>query len=146
MFTLNNRINRHGSGVFIIKLEYIWHVSSVFCWDCTCKCRMEYFILLSKFICFRSGSRSPVTFKTNHSVATATTVSIFPIFCNKELHFKCCLGVELNIVTWLSAILGKYEKLILLDALKIYIVRDFLHQIKFLVLNIIDRANINSVI
>ena len=54
------------------------------------------------------------------------------IFCHKELHFRCSIGVELNIIKWyrevlegfeglppwLSATLGKYEKLTLLDALK----------------------------
>ena len=86
-------------------------------------------------MCFRVGSRSPMTFKTKLSVTTVnSSFQVIPIFYHKELYLRYCIGLVVNIVTWstkhlkdmrghlpwLSAILGKYEKLTLLDTLKIH--------------------------
>ena len=77
-WTFNNGSTRHCSGVFIVHFWYVWHVILVhfFCWLWTCKCWMEYFIaLISIYLCFGVGSRSPVTFKTECSVTTVNTSS-----------------------------------------------------------------------
>ena len=91
-------------------------------------------------MCFRVGSRSPMTFKTKLSVTTVnSSFQVIPIFYHKELYLRYCIGLVLNIVTWsmkhlkdmggvggvghlpwLSATLGKYKKLTLLDILKIH--------------------------
>ena len=87
-------------------------------------------------MCFRVWPRSLLKSLMKLS-ATAVNNSIqqqylLPLFCHKELHLRCYIGFVLNIVTWSmsilksirwyllwsSAILGKYEKLTLLDALK----------------------------
>ena len=55
---------------------------------------------------FRIGFRSPVTFKTKLYVTTVNNnFQPLPIFCHKELHLRCCIGLELNIVTWYTKIL-----------------------------------------
>ena len=108
MFKVNNKSNRCCSGVFTVNFEYIWHVCRVFfCWVWTFKYRTEYFIALIKiYLCFRVESRSPVTFKAKLSVTTFNKVSsYYLIFCNKELRPRCCIGLELNIVTWSTTIL-----------------------------------------
>ena len=82
-------------------------------------------------------------FKTTFSVTTVKlTAKHFPavtFFSHKEFHLRCFIGLELNIVTWStkilkgygrhppwsSAALGKYEKLTLLDALRIHFQRFF---------------------
>ena len=130
MFIVNNRSTLRCSGVFIVNFEDSWPVSSVFCWVWTCKSWMEYLIAL-----IRVGSRRPVTFKTKLSVLTYNnSFQLLPIFWYKELHIRCFIGFELNIVTWFmktlkgirgyspwsSATLGKYENLIFLDTLKIH--------------------------
>ena len=51
---------------------------------------------LNLSICF-SQSRSPVTCKIKLYITTANnSFQSLPIFCYKELHLKCCLGLELN--------------------------------------------------
>ena len=90
---------------------------------------------LNLLISLRVGSRSPITFKTKVSVTTVNyCFQLLPIFCHEELHLRCCIGLGLNIITWSmkllknmrghlqwsSATLGKYEKLTLLDTLKIH--------------------------
>ena len=75
---------------------------------------------------FRVVSRSPLTFKTKLSVTTINeSFQLLPIFCHKELLFRCCIGLVLNIVAWYmkhlkdmrkhlqwsSTTLVKYEKL-----------------------------------
>ena len=76
-------------------------------WIWTCKYQMELFYLnLNLSMCFRVGSTSPVTFKTKLSITTVNnSFQLCPIFCHKELHLKCCIGLELNIVTWSKKIL-----------------------------------------
>ena len=101
-----------------------------FCWVWTCKSWMEYLIAIISV-----GSRRPVTFKMKLSVLTFNnSFQLLHVFCYKELHLRCCTGLELNIVTWFttilkgirgyspwsSAALGKYENLIFLDTLKIH--------------------------
>ena len=50
-------------------------------------------------MCFRVGSTSPVTFKMKLSVTTVNySFQLFPIFCHKKLHLRCCIGLELSIV------------------------------------------------
>ena len=91
-------------------------------------------------MCFRVGSRSPVTFKTKISVTTIDNIYLLPIFCKKKLHLRCCMGLVLSAVTRpakilrgirrqppkSSATLRKYKKLTPLDPLKINFHR-FLH-------------------
>ena len=49
---------------------------------------------------FRVRSRSPVTFKTKLYVTTVNnSFQPLPIFRHKELHLRCCIGLELSIVT-----------------------------------------------
>ena len=118
-------------------------------------------------MCFIVGSRSLVRFKTKLSVTTIdSNFHLLPIFCHKKLHLRCCIGLLLNIVTcpvkilkgirgclpWSTATLGKYEKLTVLDALKIHFQRffalswvfciklNFLH----LISNGLNEVNINS--
>ena len=43
--------------------------------------------------------RSPVTFQTKFYVTTVDSFQPLPIFCHKELHLWCHIGLELNIVT-----------------------------------------------
>ena len=88
-------------------------------------------------MCFRVGSRNPVTFKTKLCKSIQQLFPAISCLCHKELHLRCCIGLKLNIVTWSMEILkgigrhphdrmqpwGKYEKLILLHALKIHLER-----------------------
>ena len=67
--------------------------------------RILYCLNLNSFICFRAGSKSPVTFKIKLSVTTVNSSSQLLPFCHKELHLRCCIEVELNIVTWSIKIL-----------------------------------------
>ena len=54
---------------------------------------------LNLSMCFRVGSTSPVTFKMKLSVTTVNySFQLFPIFCHKKLHLRCCIGLELSIV------------------------------------------------
>ena len=58
-------------------------------------------------------------------------------FCLKKLHLRCCIGLELNILTGSTKVLKgigvnpmiwrKYGKFILLDALKIHFQKFFTH-------------------
>ena len=100
MFKFNNRSTKCCSAVFIVNFQYIWRIVLVcFLLVWTCKWQMEYFITQSKF-------RSPVTFKTKLYVTTVNNnFQPLPIFCHKELHLRCCIGLELNIVTWYTKIL-----------------------------------------
>ena len=57
-------------------------------------------------MCFRVWSRSLVIFKAKLSATTVNNCfQLFPIFCSKELHQRCCKGLELNIVRWSTKIL-----------------------------------------
>ena len=133
MFKVNNRSTRGCSGVFIKYLQ-------------------------PQFLHFRVGSRSPVTFKTKLYVTTVNN-SFLPlfIFCYKEHHVRCCIGLTLNIVTWStnryqghpsswsSATLGKYEKLTFLDAFKIHFQKFFeLNLVLHLTSNRLNIVSINS--
>ena len=99
-----------------------------------------YCLNLNLSVHFRVGSRGPVTFKTKLYVTTVNnSLQLLPVFCQKEIHLRCCIGLELNIVTKSikilkgfrghfsrsSATLGKYEKHTLQDALKIHFQRFF---------------------
>ena len=56
---------------------------------------------------FRVPFRSPATFKRELSVTTVNNgFQHFLFFCPKELHLRCCIGFELNIVTWSTEIQG----------------------------------------
>ena len=55
---------------------------------------------------FRVGFRSPVTYRIKFYVTTVNnSFQPLPIFCHKELHLRCCIKLELNIVTWSIKIL-----------------------------------------
>ena len=57
-----------------------------------------YCLNLILSIHFRVRSRSPVTFKIKPCVTTVNnSFQPLPIFCHKELHFRCNIGLELNI-------------------------------------------------
>ena len=94
-----------------------------------------YCLNLNWTIPFQVRSRSPGMFKMKLYVTTVNnSFHSLPIFGYKKLHLRFCKGFELNIVTWSMkilkgiwgaplwsrAILGKHEKLTLLDALKIH--------------------------
>ena len=84
--------------------------------------------------------KSPVTFKTKLYVTTVNnSFQPLPIFCHKELHLRCHIGLELNVVTStkiLKAIGGHHlhdqEKLTRLDTLKIHFQRFFCIKLSFL--------------
>ena len=91
MFRFNNRCIRCCSGVFIGSFKYIWRVVlEYFLLFWTYKWWIEYFIALS--MPFRVESRSPVT------CLLVTTVHNYfqplPIFSHKELHLRCCIGLD----------------------------------------------------
>ena len=69
IFKFKKRSIRCGSGVFIVKFAYIWHVV----------------LNLSK------RYKSPVTFKVKLYVTTVKNLQALPIFCHKELLLRCCI-------------------------------------------------------
>ena len=48
---------------------------------------------------------SPFTFKTMLYETAVNSFDPLLIFCHKELHLRCCIGLELNIVAWSTKIL-----------------------------------------
>ena len=55
---------------------------------------------------FRVRFGSPVTSQTKFYVTTVnSSFQLLSIFCHKELHLRCCIKLELNIVTWSARIL-----------------------------------------
>ena len=104
MFKVNSRSIRRCSGVFIVSFEYIKHVFLKFFLlflNMEMTDRMLYCLDLNLSTSyFRVGSRNPVLFKTKLFV-TSLSNSFQPIciFCLKELHLRCFIGLELNIVT-----------------------------------------------
>ena len=102
------------------------------CWLWTCHFRMEYFIALIWIYLYISES----------DLSSVILRKMF--FCHKDLYLRCCIRFELKILIylihkiskrfcgvegghspWSSAILWEYEKLTLLDALKIHFQRFF---------------------
>ena len=54
-----------------------------------------------KSIHFRARSRNPVIIMAKLYVTTVNnSFQALPNFCHKELYLRCCIGLELNIVTW----------------------------------------------
>ena len=122
---------------------------------------------------FRVRSRSPVTFKRKLYVTTVNnSFQSLPIFYHKELQLRCCIGLDLNNVTWStkilkgtgdhpsptpsplythihthtlsSATLGKYLKLTLLDALTTHLQRFFIKlSFLYLISNGLNRVSFN---
>ena len=144
IFKINNRSTWRLSGEFIVNFEYIWHFVLVFFWwESMCKCQMESFYCLSLHLSmwFRVQSRSPVTFKTKLSVTTIINTFLllytYQFFHTKssflDVTTKCCSKIHENSnrywlrgePLWLSVTLGKYQKLALLDAVKIHFQRFF---------------------
>ena len=83
------------------------HFSSVFLfyfWVCFTTVNMQmadgilYCLNLNLSMHFRVGSKSRVT-TVNKSFLSS------PIFVHKELHLRCCIGLELNILTWSTKVL-----------------------------------------
>ena len=69
-----------------------------------------YCLNLNWSIHFRVGSRGLATFKTKFYVTSANnSFQSLPNFCHKEFHLWCCIGLELNIVTWSTNILKGIE-------------------------------------
>ena len=102
---------------------------------------------------------SRVTYKTKLFVTTVNnSFQLFPIYCHKELHLICCIGLELNIATRSTKILRgiggggthtwpsvwKYERLTLPNALKIHFLRFSVLIFFHLISNGLNRININS--
>ena len=162
MFTINNRSTWRLPGEFIVNSEYIWHFVLVFFWWVwMCKCRMEYFYCSSLHLsmCFRVQSRSPVTFITKLSVTT--DINILLLLCTHffqkisilDVATKCCSKIHENSnrywlrgePLWLRATLGKYQKLTLLDLLKIHFERFFRLSSLQLISNGLNGVNINFV-
>ena len=137
MFQINNRSIRRCDFAITINVEYIWDIVLVFVFLLlTLNIMMDgilYFLNLNLFLGFRVGSRSPI-FKSKLYVTTVNNnFLLLPIICHKEFHPRCFIRLKWNIVfmiienskrcpgtpTWSSATLGKHQKLILLDALKV---------------------------
>ena len=107
MFKVSNRSTRCCSSVFVINFEYIWHVSNFFFFfffalltlnmqipDRTFCC-----LNLNSSVCFRVGSRSPVTFQTKLCyILQSTAVSSYYLFFATKLHLRCCTGLELSMI------------------------------------------------
>ena len=127
MFKVNKRSTRCHSGVFVVNFEYSWQVSSIFfpefehvnAWQNTL---LSYIILYHKAL-----------------LPQSTAVSSYYLFCVIQLDPRCCIGLEVNIVTlstkilkgiggnppWSIATLIKYETLTLIDAVKTHFQRFF---------------------
>ena len=59
-----------------------------------------YCLNLNLSMHFRVGSRGLVTFKTKLYVTTFNnSFLLLPVFCQKEVHLRCYIRLELNIVT-----------------------------------------------
>ena len=90
-------------------------------------------------MCIRVETTSTAIFKMKLYQTVSNSLQPLPIFCHKELHLRCCIGPELNIVRWSikflkgiswqppwsSATFGKYEKLSAVNALKLHLQRFF---------------------
>ena len=145
IFKVNNRSTRPSPGVFNVNFEYIWHVA-LECFLLTLNMEMVDGILycfnLSLSVHSRVGYRNPVICKTKLYITKVNnSFQSLSIFYQKELHLRRCTGLKLNIATWSTKILkgigghtsppwsiaalGKYEKLTLLDAIKIHFQRFF---------------------
>lgn len=150
----NNRSTRHRSDVFIVNFEYIWHIVVMYflllwIW------RVEYFIAFNQNLSmnFRVISRSFVTIKKNPYVITVNNnFKPLPISHQKKL---LDVGNDLNWIhktskryqgapPWSSATLGKYKKLIYLDAQKVHFKRFFGSIFLHLISNELNWVNINS--
>ena len=125
IFKVNNTSNRRHTGLLLTLNIFDTFLLGFFGWVWTCKCWIEYFIAFkkSKFICLSELHLGALPL----SVTTVSnSFQLFPIFCLKELHLRCCIGLELNIVTWstkiqvVSGYQGGPEKLTLLDPQKIH--------------------------
>ena len=46
---------------------------------------------------FQSRSRSHVSLSRSYVTAVNSSFQPLPIFCHKELHLRCCIGLKLNI-------------------------------------------------
>ena len=123
---------------------------------------MEYFVPLSpssEFIdVFSCRILEPCHIK--HEVLYNNSQQQFPAISSsflKELHLRCCIGLELNIAEYCNMIqenskriggtlmietFGKYQKFTLLDALKIHFQRFF--ALRFL--HLISYGRLNRVI
>ena len=111
---------------------------------------------------FRVWSKSPATFKTKIFIITVNnSFQPLPIFWHKELYLWCCIGLDLNTVTWSTKILkgigattygpipwsnATLGKFILLDALKINFHKFFSLSFFHLISNGINGVSINSLI
>ena len=119
-----------------------------------------YCLNLNLSMHLRVGSRGLVTFKIKLYVTTFNnSFLLLPVFCQKELHRRCCIRLELNIVTQStkilksvrghslrsSATLGKYLKNTPSKMPWKYISRDSSHYIKclYLISNGLNGVNIN---
>ena len=136
MLKVNNRSTRCHAGVFITTLNIFGTLCFFSNFEHVMADGILYCLNLNLSMYFRVGSRSPVTFKTNLYVTTVNN-SFRLLASSLMLHRR-----ELNNMTWStkilksieghlppfllsSLLLGKYEKLTLIDALKIHFQRFF---------------------
>ena len=136
MLKVNNRSTRCHAGVFITTLNIFDNLCFFSNFEHVMADGILYCLNLNLSMYFRVGSRSPVTFKTNLYVTTVNN-SFRLLASSLMLHRR-----ELNNMTWStkilksieghlppfllsSSLLGKYEKLTLIDALKIHFQRFF---------------------
>ena len=112
MFEICNRSTRCCSGVFIVNFEYIWHIALLF--FCFVLFFVDFKHVNSKWntllpLIFKLSKHFKVGFKMKLFVTTVNnSYQLFPIFYHKELHLRCCIGLELNIVTS-AKILKRYQ-------------------------------------
>ena len=93
-----------------------------------------YCLNLNLSMHFRVGSRSLVTFKTELFITSVNcSFQSFPIFCHKQLHLRCCIELESNIVTWFSKNSKRYWGYTSLP--HDWVQLGFLHSIRFLGFN-----------
>ena len=136
MLKVNNRSTRCHAGVFITTLNIFDTLCFFSNFEHVMADGILYCLNLNLSMYFRVGSRSPVTFKTNLYVTTVK--NSFRILASslmlhrRELNnmtwsTKILKGIEGHLPPFLlsSSLLGKYEKLTLIDALKIHFQRFF---------------------
>ena len=75
----------------------MWHVvlMGLFCWFWT-RNTFIYLIWIYPYVS-KSDLMSTVTFKKKLSITT-TTVPSYYHFCQRELYFRCCIALKLNVV------------------------------------------------
>ena len=125
-------------------LIYLACCSGVFCWHWTSKWQMEYILYCLKILIHPSisewdiGAQSHLRQSFMEQQSVNNSYQPLTVFCHKEFHIRCFIGIELNIIASTkilkgivghpsssAATLGKYKQLTLLDARKMHFQRFF---------------------